>query len=106
LAHFDQLQLAPKLGRYRLKSNPLILTGHQGGEAFGAFDLAAEVVGVGHDCRPLVRSLSERSLTTLWLMICQYSSVAALVKTEQERFHLSRFGQCVGPHIPARKPQT
>jgi hypothetical protein len=38
-------------------------------------------------------SLSERSLTTLWLMICQYSSVAALVKAEQERFHLSRFGQ-------------
>jgi hypothetical protein len=34
-------------------------------------------------------SLSERSLTTLWLMICQYSLVAALVKTEQERFHLS-----------------
>jgi hypothetical protein len=52
-------------------------------------------------------SLSERSLTTLWLMICQYSSVAALVKTEQERFRLSRFGQNrVGPHIPARKPQT
>jgi hypothetical protein len=25
-------------------------------------------------------SLSERSLTTLWLMICQYGSVAALAK--------------------------
>jgi hypothetical protein len=54
LAHFDQLQLAPKVGRHRLKSNPLCLTGHRIGEPLCALDLAAQVVGVGHSCRSLV----------------------------------------------------
>jgi hypothetical protein len=53
MAHFDQLQLAQKLGGYRFKSNVLILTGHRGGEAFGTFDLVAEVVGVDLGCRSL-----------------------------------------------------
>jgi hypothetical protein len=55
MAHSDQLQLAQKLGGYRLKSNVLILTGHRGGEAFGTFDLVAEVVGVDLGCRSLAR---------------------------------------------------
>jgi hypothetical protein len=55
LAHFDQLQLPTKVGRNRLKSNPLCLAGHRRSKTFGAFDLAAQVVGVGHGCRSMVR---------------------------------------------------
>jgi hypothetical protein len=55
LAHFDQLQLAPKIGRYRLKSNSLCLTGHRGGEPFGAFDLIAHGVDVGHGYGSVIR---------------------------------------------------
>jgi hypothetical protein len=68
LAHFDQLQLAPKFGRYRLKSNPLCLASHRGSEPFGAFDLIAQVVGVGHGCRSLVRFTTGAQYATHWSM--------------------------------------
>jgi hypothetical protein len=41
-------RLAPKVGRHRLKSDPLCLTGHRGGKAFSAFDLVTQVVGIRH----------------------------------------------------------
>jgi hypothetical protein len=52
MAHFDQLQLAPKLGRHRLKSNPLCLASHRRCKTFGAFDLAAQGIGVRHLIAP------------------------------------------------------
>jgi hypothetical protein len=67
LTHFDQLQLAPKVGRHRLKSNPLCLAGHRVGEPFSAFDLAAQVVGVGHGCFSVARFAIAQS-ASLWLM--------------------------------------
>jgi hypothetical protein len=54
LARFDQLQLTLKLGRHRLKSNPLCLAGHRGCKAFSAFDLAAQVVGSVMGTGPLI----------------------------------------------------
>jgi hypothetical protein len=60
LAHFNQLQLAPKLGRCRLKSNLLCLIGHRCGETLSALDLAAQIVGVSHFSRSLVRFTMQR----------------------------------------------
>jgi hypothetical protein len=68
LAHFDQLQLAPKVGRHRLKSNPLCLAGHRGGETFSAFDLAAQVVGVGQGYFSVARFAIAEQFASLWLM--------------------------------------
>jgi hypothetical protein len=67
LAHFDQLQLAPKFGRHRLKSNPLCLAGHRRGEAFGAFDLAAQGIGVRLTNPPYSISIGTQS-ASLWLL--------------------------------------
>jgi hypothetical protein len=75
LAHFGQLQLAPKVGRHRLKSNLLCVTGHRGGETFSALDLAAQVAGVGH-LLLLRGSIPHHAQSgSLWLM--------TLVKTGQ-----------------------
>ena len=49
----DQLQLTLKLGRHRLKSNPLCLAGHRRGKTLCPVDLTAQVVGIGHGCRPV-----------------------------------------------------